>query len=224
MENNELVLSIFEAVENKTPYNELKIAVADLLRIAIFDTRSNCLPKIQKHPLGFLAYRWQLGNGRALRIHVWDKKFHWTQKPTWQIHDHVFEFNSVVLVGKIQNKRYRIVPISNHKRIWSLYQVTYDTHQSKMEEIRAGISVDLIQTSLQATGSRYSMPAYEFHRSTLRSDFAVTILSTRQGDFAQSKPLVIGDGVFRKLAFDRDADISFHTDAITKQVLHHLGA
>lgn len=224
MENRILACSIFDAIERGAPYSELKIAVSELLKTTSLEKAGEFLPNVQKHPLGFLAYRWSLGNGCVLRVHVWDKNFDWIQKPTWQVHDHVFGFNSVVLTGKIQNKCYRITLDSRGKRQWCLYQVTYEACQSQMEEYRNGVSLGMVCTCLQTTGSRYSLPPFEFHRSILRSEFAVTVLSTRQNDRCFSKPLVVGDGVSKNLLFDRDSIAASQVEIITRMVINRLMA
>ncbi len=82
-----------------------------------------------RHPLGFFACRWSLGEGRSLRIHLWSKRFEWAQEPGWEIHDHVFSFSSLLLVGELRNSVYDIDATPSADR-YSVYEVLYDGSES----------------------------------------------------------------------------------------------
>jgi hypothetical protein len=182
---------------------EITPKVTQLLTEAQHD--SNChAPTVQIHPLGFLCLRWDLDASNSLRIHIWDKKFSCVQSPNWPIHDHIFSFRSLVILGAIQNKTYRKTNTSERKQ-WNIFEVVYDGGNSKL--VWTGIKTAIAQerTDLQVPGSYYDVVAGQLHRSTLRSDFAVTVLATTKDISKETHPQVVGGDSTHALVFNRYA-------------------
>jgi hypothetical protein len=195
--------SIFNAIEDgKTSI--LKQTLVDLIE------RSSELPQgsdnknivIQVHPLGFLCLRWNLGGGRTLRVHVWDKKFDCVQNPNWPIHDHVFSFRSFVVAGAVQNKTYSRTENRGDK-CWDIYSVAYGNGVSKLVWTGIKYGIGLANCVLQTAGTYYDVPAGVLHRSILRSEFALTVLATRQQGPSNLAPNVVGGPRQNEIVFDR---------------------
>ncbi len=159
--------------------------------------------KIQKHPLGFLAIRWDLSHTESLRIHLWDKGFSWKQHPDWQIHNHVFGFTSLVVSGCIQNKTYKRSKRKEGR--WPVYEVAYEGGRSILNFGGEKISLDSPTSTLQITGEYYSLTSAILHRSVLRSSQAITALATSYESGIEQKPLVIGSGEMDSYSFDRSS-------------------
>jgi hypothetical protein len=157
---------------------------------------------IQAHPLGFLCIKWDLDNQQSLRIHIWDRNLKSTQIPNWPIHDHVFKFRSVILVGSVQNKTYQILGHLNKKN-WNIFEVVYEGYTSKL--VWRGISspIKSVASNFQSAGTYYDMSARTLHRTILRSDFAVTVLATTRVGLDQFSPIVVGDHSKFTHVFDR---------------------
>lgn len=200
--------------------NALRSTVEDLLRQILIAKKDGhpllILP--QQHPLGFLCIRWNLDLNRSVRIHIWNRKFNWTQSPNWPIHDHIFSFKSAVLAGLIQNKTYEQLQMSN-RRTWNLFEVEYSSQCSKLIPQSRAVALRIFSASLQPTGSAYELPAGVLHRSTLRSDVAITALATTTEPALTLKPRVVGALTQTALEFDRSTSQARDTDRIIESAV-----
>lgn len=196
--------SVFELVtcgQNQA----LSLSAADLLSEAMgsVDREDSSAVTVQQHPLGFLCAKWRIDLDRSLRIHVWDRDMRYRQEPNWPIHDHVFSFRSVILLGKVQNKVYTISE-PGKGRICKVFEVDYTREESTL--VAAGDRAMLTMTSATVydEGQTYEMESGILHRTALRSSFAVTVLATT---VAQSpiavRPRVIGATGGLGLAYNR---------------------
>lgn len=179
-------------------------------------------PILQHHPLGFFCIRWDIDAEKSIRIHIWDKKFEWTQEPNWPIHDHIFLFKSVVLHGTIQNKTYTIGARTPHRCRWTLYEVTYGSQESSMRPIFKNIGVQVSSFSCQQAQSIYELPAGIFHRSTLRSTEAITVLATTTPLDTSQKPRVIGNSRNPPMNFNRKPSNEKATMALIENAISLL--
>jgi len=179
---------IYSSILNKST-SEAKINIRDLLRqVSEFQTD---FMKIQVHPLGFLALRWDLGEGKVLRIHIWSKAMKVNQNPYWPIHDHIFSFSSLVLFGNVQNKVYSFRDSVRKSRFVQEFTVNYEEGKSILSPTCTLGELFQMYTAVQPENSYYNLESGVLHRSILRSDFAVTALATQQSTVF-NKPKVIG--------------------------------
>lgn len=160
-------------------------------------------PILQYHPLGFFCIRWDLDEEKSVRIHLWDRSFYWQQDPNWPIHDHIFSFRSVVLLGIVQNKTYSIATTNSKEPRWTIYEVSYGDQKSRLTPLQNAIDLHISTTNRQPAGSMYELSASVLHRSTLRSDHGITVLATKADLSRRDKPRVIGARGCVKLEFDR---------------------
>lgn len=208
-------------------FNEIAIAgeslpskVADLLCQTTRCSDYLHTPSIalQQHPLGFFCIRWNLDEARSLRIHVWDRRFDWTQTPNWPIHDHVFAFRSAVLRGAIQNKTYDLIQ-NTSKRRWEIYDVNYINQCSVLTPRAFTNALRVSGSTLQPAGSTYELPAGILHRSTLRTKSGISALATTTNLTAPVKPRVIGALGSTGHSFDRlKADARVTAKIITQAI------
>jgi len=192
--------------------------IQNLLSELVTSTHSdNHLEKtVQQHPLGFLCLRWNLDSKQSLRIHIWDQSFDWTQQPKWQIHDHIFKLKSIVLAGIIQNKTYAL--INNLKRPkWNIYDVEYTNQTSSLIKQKDSGTLKITSSTTYPPGSIYELPAGVLHRSTLRSEFAITALATTINSSNSQKPRVIGNLSDNNLIFSR----SISNPQNIRQIIHN---
>lgn len=151
-----LLTNIYEALQSGHSDFDLKTAVISLMRSEAENLamQSDTNMIAQQHPLGFLACRWLLGNGRVLRLHLWSKEFGWAQEPGWEIHNHVFSFSSLILLGVLKNQVYEVNEITQpccgeH----TVYEVSYNDSESRMTAIRRGTMLKLISNSTESVGA-----------------------------------------------------------------------
>ncbi len=175
----------------------------------------------QRHPLGFFACRWPIGESETLRLHLWDKRFEWAQEPGWEIHDHVFSFSSVVLLGSLQNCIYEIDEAHKGPGHQSLYEVAYDGATSSMRAIRSNVSLEAVSDATESFGSRYEMESGVLHASRLLSDRAVTLLATRADGLGYA-PRVVSPHRRGIVAFDRSPTSSLETSSLLTEYANQL--
>ena len=199
--------------------------IAHALLVKILDEtyhNDEVAPLLQHHPLGFFCIRWNLDLYRSVRIHIWSRDFNWAQEPNWPIHDHLFSFKSVVLYGRIQNKTYAIDSKNTGPRNWTIYEVSYNDQSSAMSPKSNSIGVRTLTSSCQHSSSSYELPAGVFHRSTLRSRHAITVLATATETSANQTPRVIGTKSNTTLTFDRQSNNDETTEKIIKNAIAWL--
>lgn len=208
MTDLKLLINIYEALQSEQSDFDLQTAVIALMRseAKTLAMQSDTNLIAQQHPLGFLACRWLLGNGQALRLHLWSKEFGWAQEPGWEIHNHVFSFSSRILLGVLKNQVYEVDEITQPScGGHTVYEVTYNDSESRMTPIRRGGVMRLISSSIESVGARYSMEVGVFHSSELISDRALTVLATYVDDASQIVPRVISTHQRESISFDRSS-------------------
>ena len=191
---------LFNAIK-KCEFEDVRTDALALLKKVLESLNQNLQngvrPTVQIHPLGFLCIRWILASGNTLRIHIWDKSFQCVQTPNWPIHDHIFSFTSYVLEGEVQNKTYMENDQPN-RRAWLIYTVDYFANRSELKWFGQKLKLKVKESSIQRKSSNYRVVAGVFHRTILRSDFAITVLATDQTE-ENLTPRVIGTHETRKL-------------------------
>lgn len=159
-----------------------------------------------KHPLGFLCLNFSIAAGKQLRVHFWDKEFYFRQIPYWPIHNHSFEFSSLILKGVIQNKKYKLNLCGSERNKCFKYKVAYNDEKSIINCSGAAYPrVDVVERV--RAGEIYSMESSVYHRSRCLTDNAITLMATKTADPA-SDVFTLGCGNLNKLTFDRNIGTS----------------
>lgn len=206
MTDLKLLTNIYDALQSRSSDFDLQTAVIALMRSEAKNLamQSDTNMIAQQHPLGFLACRWLLGNRQVLRLHLWSKEFGWAQESGWEIHNHVFSFSSLLLLGVLNNQVYEVNEITQPScGEHTVYEVSYKDSKSRMTPIQRGAMLKLISNSTESMGSRYAMDAGVFHSSELISDRALTVLATYADDASQIVPRVISTHQRESISFDR---------------------
>jgi hypothetical protein len=139
------------------------------------------------HPLGFYSFNLcKLSENENIRLHIWKNKSA-LQNSELLIHNHIFNFKSLVLLGKIKNYNYKIY--KDLEKNGYLYEVNYSTNGSILKPLDKGYN--LINESIQEIeqGNYYQLHYDKFHKSENDiDDICATLLYTN--DVSQDKPMV----------------------------------
>jgi hypothetical protein len=176
----------------------------------------------QRHPLGFFACKWALGEGRSLRLHLWSERFEWAQEPGWEIHDHIFSFSSLLLVGSLRNRVYDIDETPSAGGRYSVYEVFYNGSESSMKLAREGVDLAVTADTNELTGAIYSMDAGVLHSSNLVSGPALTVLATSADETCSISPRVISAHRYQFGAFDRSPPLGSQVAALLTEYAQYL--
>ncbi|GEM_PF-2883335 len=167
---------------------------------------------IQAHPLGFLALIWWVDSRRALRLHYWNKAFDWHQSDGLDIHDHVFDFTSVVMSGCLTNREYEIIP--GEVGANCIYRAEYYSGGSKLVREDVNVAMRLIAEKSHLAPSAYSLLSGVLHRTQLNSDEAVTLLAVRYKSDARDGARVVGPDMGSEIKFPREVASSIARDEL----------
>lgn len=196
---------IYAAVQEQRPADMVIGDVVALLRsLASGDPHQSKQEMVtQQHPLGFFVCKWSLGEGQTLRLHFWSKDFQWAQEPGWEIHDHVFSFTSLVMLGRLRSRTFEISdsPIATPRH--TVYEVSYTDKDSAMVQSHSGVSLCLKTDTVEETGTSYTMSAGVLHCSELISGVALTILAAKDETTDFAAPRVVSEHQMDKVNFNR---------------------
>lgn len=140
------------------------------------------------HPLGFIVCTLIAEAPLNLRLHYWPVHGGVQQSPECQIHDHLFEFQSWVLSGAVENIEYE-ASATGHE--YSVYETKYRDGQSIL--IKTDQLFRLVERgrSVFKEGESYSVTAGTLHQtSRVGGGPAFTVLVTN--DVSSKAPLVLG--------------------------------
>ena len=153
------------------------------------------------HPLGFLACTLLTEGTRKLRLHYWPLAGGAQQSPECQIHDHLFEFKSWVLAGKVENIEYVASP---EGREFSIYQAEYFGNRSTLIKTGATLRLAELNRRTFGVGSAYAVRAGVLHETVrVGAESAFTALVTN--DVSSSAPMVCGPlGGRERYVYERD--------------------
>jgi len=141
------------------------------------------------HPLGFIFCKLSEEGERKIRLHIWPNHHDRMQKPTWLIHDHLFDLKSWVIAGKIENTEYSVTEGTPNYRV---YNAIYEKDSSVLcrtdkqifitEHIKYQVSAD----------EKYRVPSGVLHQSVSVSEtISVTVCETI--DQPNISPRIAGD-------------------------------
>lgn len=135
------------------------------------------VPAFQYHPLGFLYAKVQSAGSVGIRLHVWSKEAR-VQEPQWNVHDHLFDFSSVVLFGSIRNERFAFEKALGGEA--GLFQVAYDGADSVLTSLGQSGTLRPVGAETALEGAVYRLKSTELHNSSPIGTWAATIVRTEQ--------------------------------------------
>lgn len=127
------------------------------------------------HPLGFFHAASEVRIGLRIRLHIWPPT--WTipmDQRTGEIHDHIFELNSFVLTGEVQNEIFQedVDASSTH----NLMDVSYADHKSLLVDKREQVALSTESKRTYVSGQIYRMPSGKLHRTSALGSPTVTLV------------------------------------------------
>lgn len=188
---------------------EKNISTSELLHLIDFQRKSG--ESVKLHPNGFLQLSLSPGIGwreEGLRFHVWADGL--PQKP-YQIHNHIFDIRSQVLIGNLKNTFYDIKEDQSGDFVLieaDIRNITSSNRFAKCIEKNSHVT---------RQGEEYSLDKDEFHTSTPESPLVATVM--RKFNVNNSvKPIVIFPKNFTEedLHVSRDVDQKFAWSIIDK--------
>ena len=134
------------------------------------------------HPLGFIQCVFYEGNNEY-RLNVWGSRFTRPKTPNWRIHTHRYAFDSQILLGRIQDCRYRLVPDGLPNR--ALFSVEYQSAGSSAQiatgilNLKTQARVAAVTKKVYSVGDTYSVLHSEFHSSRSLSPLSISLMRIR---------------------------------------------
>ncbi len=143
------------------------------------------------HPLGFIHLKLFKKSNMSLRLHIWPRETRKTQIPAWLIHNHIFDLESYVLCGSINNLRYDVVKAKN-KPSHRIYEVIYDKCESQIHVTDEFVYCELLELQTFKAGDSYKVDRETFHTSIVElSELTCTLVIT--SNEIATKPKVLGE-------------------------------
>jgi len=150
---------------------------------SLFDYFSSNIDKIfyQKHPLGFKYFSFgKINEQEEFRIHIWSEDYK-CQDDDLMIHDHSFDFESFVVLGKIKNTIYSIN--ENPDSEGYIYQVKFAENKSFLEIISDHQKISIFSEEEINEGNFYSIKSYEFHQSQNMCENSISIIKIFKSEY-----------------------------------------
>lgn len=156
-------------------FNEAKSASGRAEILAALIGSPLATASIHRHPLGFLVAKAECGVGTALRLHFWSKKWKALQSG-FEVHDHGFDLESLVITGHVQQTVYEAVDDRDGAN--RVYTVEYSGKASVLEASSRLVRLSIIREERFAEGQTYTLPARVLHQLECVADEAVTLVLT----------------------------------------------
>ena len=182
-----------------------------MITLPRFDDLRSLNSRLLVHPNGWI----QLNLDELHRLHVWPDKPITKRKVDTPIHDHIFDFESKIFLGTIQNIMCDFVEDSNGD--YHLYQV------SPYKLAKKEMPLELInnqryrcvekETALYSAGQTYHMKRKDFHESE-HEGLALTII-----EFGY-----IDTSALARIAcpYQKQPDSEFRRDTMDQEVLWNI--
>lgn len=146
------------------------------------------------HPLGFVVVPLGTFQNYSYRLHLSSPNFRKPQNPLWRVHDHSYNFDSIVLKGCVHNIIFELRDPSNVNETSErrVYEVQYVGGTSMLNRTDAlVVAVEAARFSV-FSGNKYSIGAGVFHENSHGTDiFAASLVRTTP--LEGHRPRVLGD-------------------------------
>jgi hypothetical protein len=142
----------------------------------------------QTHPLGFVQLKWSEGSV-PYRLNIWSAKLGRRKQPDWRIHNHMFAFESAILVGSLEERRF--VEIEAGPPTHRAYEVAYGEASSHLTATSRLVSLSCVEIKRYFSGQRYSVSPGVCHDTISEADFSASLM--KLGPALDRLPTVYGD-------------------------------
>jgi hypothetical protein len=151
------------------------------------------------HPLGFIhALLAERKDGTRLRLHLWPSEPYEPQEPAWYIHCHAWPLRSVVVLGSIQDHRYRVIDRNDGNR--QLFEASYQGDHSILSPSGQPVRCEPLSAETAPQGATYEVPLNTFHASRAMGRSVTVVESGRPTGVT---PLIVGDPGTTEVAYRR---------------------
>lgn len=154
------------------------------------------------HPLGFFHARRVLDDKRQLRFHVWPDG--WRIPPDQvaaEIHDHIFDLNSLILRGTMRNETFDAWRNSPHTH--RLVRVRYGGTASAVDGPEEPIKLSVVNDERHEASRIYRLPAGTLHRAAPALTPTITVVLATTGDQERSPRVAVELGASLPGPFER---------------------
>jgi hypothetical protein len=147
----------------------------------------------RRHPLGFLYASETVSDGIDLRFHLWPEGWHIPETQTGsEIHDHVYELNSLVLGGAVRHETFDAVPAQDGDR--ELLEVAYFGEASSLRRMGARVVLRRLTDEVHGAGTAYRLRPGIIHRASAVAAPAATLVLTVTPPAAAAPRVIIPVG------------------------------
>lgn len=154
----------------------------------LFSLRRELHRPFTRHPLGFFACTLLAEGPRKLRLHFWPVEGGSPQSSECQIHDHLFQFQSWVMAGSVENIEYAV---SAEGQDFAAYRTEYTGDRSTLIKSDRTLKLAELRRRTFAIGSSYAVQTGSLHKTErVGAGPAFTVLVTI--DQSTNAPLVLG--------------------------------
>jgi hypothetical protein len=154
---------------------------------------TSLLDTAQRHPLGFFYGIQQISDRNTMRFHLWPEKWRIpVDQVAGQIHDHIFELNSLIITGELFHQTFDFLPDSGGDH--EILKVQYNHSQSRL--VRSN-EFGRLRMKLEETfrpGEVYRVPNGTIHRANPAQAPAATLVLAVTPIKQQSPRVVLGAG------------------------------
>lgn len=177
--------------------------------------------KVVCHPNGFLELslspikEW---DDEGFRFHVWSDTLKPRRDSAYEIHDHIFDLESWVLCGTLENIYYDIQHNKNGEYL--IFEAGYDETKPTSDRI----SILNKKSIIISAPSRYTLPKYKFHSTKSIKPLTATLVYKSNTD-SSKMPRILGALEYDRtmMAVNREIDQIFSWNII-KLVEHEVRA
>jgi hypothetical protein len=153
----------------------------DDVRQAVSFFRSQVEPLLnttaRRHPLGFLYASEAVSDGLSLRYHLWPEGWHVPETQSGsEIHDHVYELNSLVLGGVLRHETFEAVPTPDGD--CELLEVAYSAEGSSLRRTETRVALRPLSNEVYGAGTAYRLSPGIIHRASAVAAPAATLVLT----------------------------------------------
>lgn len=145
------------------------------------------------HGNGFL----QFDLTPVYRLHIWSRDLPPAQKVSTQLHDHIWDFTSKIVFGKLHDRQYDYRSVSllheddDHSGVYQIWETTYaGGRNTRLVPVRQFIRLEPPEGCIYGIGECYEVKAGVFHQSRPVESPTMTIIEKGAQTTARARVLV----------------------------------
>jgi hypothetical protein len=216
---DDILLHLLRGTAPLAAAEEIQAATAMVVRLAGRDHRQ----RWKTHPLGFFHLAEDVGPGTRLRIHVWPRGWAVSgEQVGGEIHNHIFDLRSLVLVGSITNQVFEVAEDQNGE--FQLLNIEYSSGTSRVAPSGPAVRLEELSSYVHTTGEVHNVPAGVFHRSSAEATPAITLVLAASASVGKHPLVALAAGHRPPSAFQRRSLNSIELDLLAEALSCGLAA